>query len=77
MQFIQKFQVFPNQIGCLFYKSRLKAILEPGIYYYWDWLKEYQLLNISQTYRKNAVKPCSLGQGCKAQIYQKKTAEAS
>lgn len=55
MTLLQKFQVFPNQIGCLFYQSRLKAKLEPGIYRYWNWRKDYQLLNISQTYNLQSI----------------------
>ena len=52
----KRFSVQPNQIGYLYHKNRLERKLEPGIYEYFDFKKNYKLITLPLTNKlSNAV----------------------
>lgn len=40
MLFRKQISIKPHQVGYLYVKNRFRRRLEPGIYYFWDWVNE-------------------------------------
>jgi len=47
--FRRRFSVLPNHIGFLYKKNKLDKKLEPGIYRFYDWKRDYDLVAIPTT----------------------------